>query len=427
MNENADPSRTAPPLPDVAVEVVGLNKWYGEFHVLRDINLKVARGERIVICGPSGGGKSTLLRCVNRLEDWQQGRIIVDGIELTEDPKQIVAVRRDVGMVFQHFNLFPHLTVLENCTLAPMWVRHMPKKEAEALAMNYLARVKIPDQAGKYPARLSGGQQQRVAIARALCMNPDIMLFDESRALCDPVSAQRHYMQRRARDDNRGRSAVRAGGRGSRDGFRHVVLHSQPVADAGFGEDVRGVLRFGLDLLAKLTHVYPQILHVARPAPNLLHEKPVREDFTRMKYELPQDVIFLRRKLHLLALDGDDAADEVGGQIAALEKRLAALLLEAVAQCGADARDKLRDAERLCDIIVRAKIQGLDLAALARSARQDDDRHLRTAGTHAAYDVQTVQIGKTQIEDRDFGFGAGDERERLLGVLGLDHLEAFSG
>ncbi|MGA8654026.1 MAG: amino acid ABC transporter ATP-binding protein [Xanthobacteraceae bacterium] len=186
MNENADPSRTAPPLPDVAVEVVGLNKWYGEFHVLRDINLKVARGERIVICGPSGGGKSTLLRCVNRLEDWQQGRIIVDGIELTEDPKQIVAVRRDVGMVFQHFNLFPHLTVLENCTLAPMWVRHMPKKEAEALAMNYLARVKIPDQAGKYPARLSGGQQQRVAIARALCMNPDIMLFDEPTSALDP-------------------------------------------------------------------------------------------------------------------------------------------------------------------------------------------------------------------------------------------------
>jgi general L-amino acid transport system ATP-binding protein len=185
MTERPDSTRTEP-LPDIAVEVVGLNKWYGEFHVLRDINLKVARGERIVICGPSGGGKSTLLRCINRLEGWQQGRIIVDGNELTEDPKQIVAVRRDVGMVFQHFNLFPHLTVLENCTLAPMWVRHMPKKEAEALAMNYLARVKIRDQAGKYPARLSGGQQQRVAIARALCMNPNIMLFDEPTSALDP-------------------------------------------------------------------------------------------------------------------------------------------------------------------------------------------------------------------------------------------------
>jgi general L-amino acid transport system ATP-binding protein len=159
MSESGDETR-AEPLPDIAVEAIGLNKWYGEFHVLRDINLKVARGERIVICGPSGGGKSTLLRCINRLEDWQQGRIIVDGIELTEDPKQIVAVRRDV--------------------------RHMTKKDAEALAMRYLARVKIPDQAGKYPARLSGGQQQRVAIARALCMNPNIMLFDEPTSALDP-------------------------------------------------------------------------------------------------------------------------------------------------------------------------------------------------------------------------------------------------
>jgi general L-amino acid transport system ATP-binding protein len=169
-----------------AVEIAGLHKWYGEFHVLRDINLQVARGERIVICGPSGGGKSTLLRCVNRLEDWQQGRIIVDGVELTDDPKQILAVRRDVGMVFQQFNLFPHLTVLENCTLAPIWVRQMPKKAAEELAMKYLARVKIPEQAQKYPARLSGGQQQRVAIARALCMNPNIMLFDEPTSALDP-------------------------------------------------------------------------------------------------------------------------------------------------------------------------------------------------------------------------------------------------
>ena len=170
----------------IAVEVVGLNKWYGEFHVLRDINLAVARGERIVICGPSGGGKSTLLRCVNRLEDWQRGRLVVDGIELTNDAKQILAVRRNVGMVFQQFNLFPHLTVLENCTLAPIWVRRMPKKQAEELAMRFLKRVKIPEQAQKYPARLSGGQQQRVAIARALCMNPNIMLFDEPTSALDP-------------------------------------------------------------------------------------------------------------------------------------------------------------------------------------------------------------------------------------------------
>ena len=186
MKDRADQSSATATLPEVAVEIVGLHKWYGEFHVLRDINLKVGRGERIVICGPSGGGKSTLLRCINRLEDWQQGRIVVDGNDLTEDPKRILAVRRDVGMVFQQFNLFPHLTVLENCTLAPVWVRHMPKKEAEVLAMNYLARVKIPDQADKYPARLSGGQQQRVAIARALCMNPNIMLFDEPTSALDP-------------------------------------------------------------------------------------------------------------------------------------------------------------------------------------------------------------------------------------------------
>src|SRR6202167_1281474 len=185
MTERADAPRTEP-LPDIAVEVVQLNKWYGEFHVLRDINLKVARGERIVICGPSGGGDTTLLRCINRLEDWQRGRIIVGGIELTDDPKHIVAVRRDVGMVFQQFNLFPHLTVLENCTLAPIWVRRMPKHDAETLAMRYLERVKIPEQAHKYPARLSGGQQQRVAIARALCMNPNIMLFDEPTSALDP-------------------------------------------------------------------------------------------------------------------------------------------------------------------------------------------------------------------------------------------------
>jgi general L-amino acid transport system ATP-binding protein len=170
----------------VAVELSDLNKWYGEFHVLRDINLKVMGGERIVICGPSGSGKSTMIRCINRLEEHQQGRIIVDGVELTNDLKKIDEVRREVGMVFQHFNLFPHLTVLENCTLAPIWVRKTPKKEAEEIAMHYLTRVKIPEQAAKYPGQLSGGQQQRVAIARALCMNPKIMLFDEPTSALDP-------------------------------------------------------------------------------------------------------------------------------------------------------------------------------------------------------------------------------------------------
>src|SRR5271156_4619470 len=161
------------------VSICGLNKWFGDFHVLRDINLEVAKGERIVICGPSGSGKSTLIRCINALEEFQEGRIVVDGIELGPNLRRVDDVRREVGMVFQQFNLFPHLTVLENCTLAPIWVRHMAKKDAEALAMRYLERVKIPEQAQKYPARLSGGQQQRVAIARALCMNPTIMLFDE--------------------------------------------------------------------------------------------------------------------------------------------------------------------------------------------------------------------------------------------------------
>jgi general L-amino acid transport system ATP-binding protein len=170
----------------VAVEITGLNKWYGEFHVLRDIDLKVMRGERIVICGPSGSGKSTMIRCINRLEEHQKGRIVIDGMELTEDLKKIDEVRREVGMVFQHFNLFPHLTVLENCTLAPVWVRKMPKREAEDVAMHFLKRVKIPEQAGKFPGQLSGGQQQRVAIARALCMAPKIMLFDEPTSALDP-------------------------------------------------------------------------------------------------------------------------------------------------------------------------------------------------------------------------------------------------
>ncbi|WP_435541299.1 amino acid ABC transporter ATP-binding protein, partial [Azospirillum sp. ST 5-10] len=164
----------------------GVNKWYGEFHVLRNIDLTVRRGERIVICGPSGSGKSTLIRCLNRLEEHQKGRIVIDGIELTGNLKNIELVRREVGMVFQHFNLFPHLTVLENCTLAPVWVRRRPKAEAEAEALKYLERVQIADQAHKYPGQLSGGQQQRVAIARSLCMNPRIMLFDEPTSALDP-------------------------------------------------------------------------------------------------------------------------------------------------------------------------------------------------------------------------------------------------
>jgi general L-amino acid transport system ATP-binding protein len=170
----------------IAVEIVGLNKWFAQFHVLRGVDLEVTRGERIVICGPSGSGKSTLLRCINRIENWQHGRVIVDGVELTDDLKKIDEVRRDVGMVFQQFNLFPHLTVLENCTLAPIWVRQMPKRAAEEIARHYLKRVRIPEQAGKYPSQLSGGQQQRVAIARALCMQPKIMLFDEPTSALDP-------------------------------------------------------------------------------------------------------------------------------------------------------------------------------------------------------------------------------------------------
>jgi len=163
-----------------------VSKWYGQFHVLRDIQLNVAKSERIVICGPSGSGKSTLIRCINRLEEHQAGHLTVDGIELTDDVKAIDAVRRNVGMVFQQFNLFPHLTVLENLTLAPMWVGKMPKKEAEDKAMQQLTRVRIAEQAGKYPLQLSGGQQQRVAIARALCLTPKIMLFDEPTSALDP-------------------------------------------------------------------------------------------------------------------------------------------------------------------------------------------------------------------------------------------------
>ncbi|MFC3552793.1 amino acid ABC transporter ATP-binding protein [Alcaligenes endophyticus] len=168
------------------IELKHVHKWYGQFHVLRDINLQVAAGERIVICGPSGSGKSTLIRCINRLEEHQQGDIVVDGVELSNNLKQIEAIRREVGMVFQHFNLFPHLTVLENLTLGPIWVLKRPKAEAEAIAMEYLERVRIPEQAQKYPGQLSGGQQQRVAIARSLCMKPKIMLFDEPTSALDP-------------------------------------------------------------------------------------------------------------------------------------------------------------------------------------------------------------------------------------------------
>ena len=168
------------------IEIKKLNKWFGNFHVLQDIDLTVSQGEKIIICGPSGSGKSTLIRCINRLEEHQEGIIIVNGTELSHDLKDIDAVRSEVGMVFQSFNLFPHLTALENCTLALIWVRKTPKAEADALAMEYLERVKIPEQANKYPGQLSGGQQQRVAIARSLCMNPKIMLFDEPTSALDP-------------------------------------------------------------------------------------------------------------------------------------------------------------------------------------------------------------------------------------------------
>jgi len=193
-------SDAAPPLADgreidrsqmkvsdeVAIDITGMNKWFGAFHVLRDIDLTVNRGERIVICGPSGSGKSTLIRCINALEEHQQGRIVVDGTLLSNDLKNIDKIRSEVGMVFQHFNLFPHLSILENCTLAPIWVRKTPRKDAEATAMYFLEKVKIPEQAHKYPGQLSGGQQQRVAIARSLCMKPRIMLFDEPTSALDP-------------------------------------------------------------------------------------------------------------------------------------------------------------------------------------------------------------------------------------------------
>ena len=189
--QSAQPAIKPTPLKtDVAVDMIGVHKWYGDFHVLRDINLKVMRGERIVIAGPSGSGKSTMIRCINRLEEHQKGQIVVDGVELTNDLKKIDEVRREVGMVFQHFNLFPHLTILENCTLAPVRVKKMAHGEAKALALEYLARVRIVEHAGRYPGQLSGGQQQRAAIARALCMGPHVMLFDEPTSALDPEMVQ---------------------------------------------------------------------------------------------------------------------------------------------------------------------------------------------------------------------------------------------
>jgi len=182
----ADKRNGQPPTDGPIIEIIGMHKWYGEFHVLSDINLKVKEKERIVVCGPSGSGKSTLIRCINRLEEHQRGRIIVDGTELTNDVKNIEKVRAEVGMVFQHFNLFPHLTIVENLTLGPIWVRKMPRKEAEETAMKYLEKVKIAEQAKKFPGQLSGGQQQRVAIARSLCMSPRVMLFDEPTSALDP-------------------------------------------------------------------------------------------------------------------------------------------------------------------------------------------------------------------------------------------------
>ena len=185
MNTNIAEEQ-APESADDIIIIKDLNKWYGDFHVLKNINLNVKKSERIVICGPSGSGKSTMIRCINRLEEFQRGSLVVDGVEMIDDVKNIEAIRREVGMVFQHFNLFPHLTILENLTLGQVWVQKKPKADAEAIAMKYLERVKIPDQANKYPGQLSGGQQQRVAIARSLCMAPKVMLFDEPTSALDP-------------------------------------------------------------------------------------------------------------------------------------------------------------------------------------------------------------------------------------------------
>nr|WP_025322955.1 amino acid ABC transporter ATP-binding protein [Deferrisoma camini] len=186
MARQPEPAAPVKPAHEAIIQMIHVHKWFGDLHVLNDINLEVAPRERIVICGPSGSGKSTLIRCINRLEKHQRGRILVDGIELTNDVKNIERIRAEVGMVFQHFNLFPHLTILENLTLGPIWVRKTPRKEAEEMAMHFLEKVRIADQAKKYPGQLSGGQQQRVAIARSLCMKPKIMLFDEPTSALDP-------------------------------------------------------------------------------------------------------------------------------------------------------------------------------------------------------------------------------------------------
>ena len=186
LDNNGDTVQSTKVDSEKIIRISAMHKWFGSFHVLRDLNLEVATGERIVICGPSGSGKSTLIRCINRLEVHQKGDIVVDNIELSDDLKNIEKIRSEVGMVFQHFNLFPHLSVVENCTVGPIWVRQIPKAQAEELAMDYLKRVKIPEQAHKFPGQLSGGQQQRVAIARALCMQPKIMLFDEPTSALDP-------------------------------------------------------------------------------------------------------------------------------------------------------------------------------------------------------------------------------------------------
>ncbi|KZY69625.1 amino acid ABC transporter ATP-binding protein, partial [Oleiphilus sp. HI0066] len=186
MSDNTQETVQTASSDEPVIQIKDLNKWYGNFHVLKNINLDVKKGEKIVICGPSGSGKSTMIRCINRLEEFQRGSLVVNGIEMIEDVKNIETIRREVGMVFQHFNLFPHLTILENLTLGPIWVQKKPKEEAEATGMKYLERVKIPDQANKFPGQLSGGQQQRVAIARSLCMNPQIMLFDEPTSALDP-------------------------------------------------------------------------------------------------------------------------------------------------------------------------------------------------------------------------------------------------
>ena len=186
MTTQPSPNNETTSTGDAIIEIVGMHKWFGDFHVLQDINLTVKKQERIVICGPSGSGKSTLIRCINRLEEHQRGKIVVDGMELTNDLKNIEKIRAEVGMVFQHFNLFPHLTIVENLTLGPIWVRKVPKKEAEETAMYFMEKVQIADQAKKYPGQLSGGQQQRVAIARSLCMSPKVMLFDEPTSALDP-------------------------------------------------------------------------------------------------------------------------------------------------------------------------------------------------------------------------------------------------